>query len=106
MFKNIKADIKRHVGGRDEYSGRNHKVTPRVLIYLIFEQGIWAIMIYRFGRCVRGGRIPVVSLLFRILAFLLFKLTEVITGISLPASARIGKGLYDSSSLSFGFNHK
>lgn len=35
-----------------------------------------------------------VSFLLKIFAFLLFKLTEMITGISLPASAQIGKGLY------------
>lgn len=84
MFNNLKADIKRHVKSPRD----------RENIYVIFEQGIWAVAVYRFGRWARGARIPVVSLILRIVAFLLFKITEIVTGISLPASARIGKGLY------------
>ena len=84
MLDNLKADIKRYV--KDPRTKEN--------IYLIFEQGIWAVAVYRFGRWVRGARIPVISFLFKIVAFLLFKLTEIIAGISLPASADIGKGFY------------
>ena len=84
MLDNLKADIKRYV--KDPRTKEN--------IYLIFEQGIWAVAVYRFGRWVRGVRVPVISSLFKIVAFLLFKLTEIIAGISLPASADIGKGFY------------
>lgn len=63
-------------------------------IYLLFEQGLWAVAVYRFGKWVRTVRIPVVSTILKAAAFLAFKLTEVLTGISLPASASIGPGLY------------
>lgn len=57
------------------------------------EQSIWAIAVYRFGR--RNDRRP--SGLLRWfknrLYWLAFRLTETITGISLPKSATIGPGL-------------
>ncbi len=81
MFNNFKADIKRYTQLKKS-------------IYTLFEQGLWAIAVYRFGREVRKARLPVISFLLKIFAFLLFKLTEIFTGISLPASAQIGKGFY------------
>lgn len=81
MCTNFKADLARYK--RD--SGN---------IYLIFEQGLWAIAVYRFGRWVRKFPVPVISHLLKIFAFLLFKQMEIVTGISLPASAEIGKGFY------------
>ncbi len=83
MFKNLRSDFKRYT--------QNSSGFP---IYVFFEQGLWAIIVYRFGRQVRGIKIPVIALLLKMLAFLLFKFIEVITGISLPASAEIGKGFY------------
>ncbi len=84
MFDNIKADIKRYLKDPDS----------RKSIYVLFEQGLWAIMVYRFGRWVRTVKVPVVSFLLKIIAFFLFKLMEIVAGVSLPASAVIGKGFY------------
>ena len=84
MFENIKADIKRYI--KDPGDKKN--------VYVLFEQGLWAVMVYRFGRWVRCIKVPILSHLLKILAFLLFKLTEIVSGISLPASAEIGKGFY------------
>ncbi len=82
MCKNLKADIARYI--KDPQDPNN--------IYLLFEQGIWATAVYRFGRWVKTIKIPIVSLILKIFAFLLFKSAEISTGISLPASAEIGKG--------------
>ena len=84
MFPNFTADIQRFI--KDPHDKRN--------IYIIFEQGLWAIAVYRFGRWVRTIPVPIVSHILKVVAFLLFKLMEMITGISLPASANIGKGFY------------
>jgi len=57
------------------------------------EQSIWAIFIYRFGRRVlnrRPGLVRNVQLKFY---WLLFRLVETVTGISLPLEAQIGPGL-------------
>lgn len=82
MWENFKCDLKRY---------QNLETKG---VYLFFEQGLWAITVYRFGRWARSVNIPIISFLIKFLAFLLFKLTEVLTGISLPASADIGKGFY------------
>jgi serine O-acetyltransferase len=79
MFNNLKFDFKRY-----------GKFSP----YHLFEQGIWAIIIYRFGRWVRSVRIPLVNIILKLIAFLLSKIIEITTGISIPASVQIGKGFY------------
>ena len=79
MFFNLRADLRRY-----------GSFTP----YLIFDQGIWAIIVFRFGSWVNALRIPVLRLLLKIIAFFLFKMIEIITGISIPASVKIGKGFY------------
>ncbi|MCR4337150.1 MAG: serine O-acetyltransferase [Candidatus Omnitrophica bacterium] len=84
MFPNLSADIQRYI--KDPHDRRN--------IYLVFEQGIWALVVYRFGRWVHSIHIPLISFILKLIAFLLFKLTEILTGISIPASTDIKKGLY------------
>ena len=84
MFPNLSADIQRYIS--DPQDRRN--------LYLFFEQGIWAIVVYRFGQWTHAFKISVISIILRIIAFFLFKMTEILTGISIPASAKIGKGLY------------
>ncbi len=83
MGGDFRADVRRYTG-----AGGTRRV------YLLFEQGLWAIAVYRFGRWCRGVRIPLIGFLLRAAAFLMFKFMEIVTGISLPASARIGKGFY------------
>lgn len=57
------------------------------------EQSLWAIWVYRFGRRVDrrppGLRRRVLLRLY----WLLFRIAETVTGISLPKSCAIGKGL-------------
>jgi len=64
--------------------------TPRAFLK---EQSLWAIWVYRFGR--RVDRRPVGfrrDILLRVY-WLLFRIVETLTGISLPKSCAIGKGL-------------
>src|SRR4051812_23883431 len=57
------------------------------------EQSIWALAVYRFGR--RNDRRPpgLVRRLHDRVYWLAFRITETLTGISIPKSARIGPGL-------------
>jgi serine O-acetyltransferase len=57
------------------------------------EQSIWAVWVYRFGR--RADQCPDGLLKHALtrLYWLLFRVTETVTGISLPKSASIGPGL-------------
>jgi serine O-acetyltransferase len=57
------------------------------------EQSIWAIAVYRFGRRVDARRPGLRRRALERLYWLLFRLAETLTGISLPKSARIGPGL-------------
>lgn len=57
------------------------------------EQSIWAVWVYRFGRRLdRNSSYPTAWILSKIY-WLLFRVVETITGISLPKSADIGPGL-------------
>ena len=84
MFENLKMDIQRHIAPPKDPKN----------IYLLFEQGIWAVAVYRFGVWVRKIRVPIISFLLKVFAYLLFKFMEITTAVSLPASAVIGKGFY------------
>ena len=87
MFENLTSDIRR-------YTKESQGLFDKANFYILFEQGLWAIVIYRFGRWVRTIRIPIVVYVLKIIAFILFKFAEIATGISLPASVQIGKGFY------------
>lgn len=83
MFKNLKADLERYKAE-----------TLKQKIYVLFEQGFWAVVIYRLGQWTATIRIPIIGFILRFIAFLLFKMIEMTTGISIPSSAKIGKGFY------------
>jgi serine O-acetyltransferase len=57
------------------------------------EQSIWAIFVYRFGRRVLGRKPTLLRNLQLKLYWLLFRIAETLTGISLPLGAEIGPGL-------------
>lgn len=57
------------------------------------EQSIWAIWVYRFGRRNDARPEGLVKKMGTLLYWLLFRIVETFTGISLPKSAVIGGGL-------------
>lgn len=56
-------------------------------------QGFWAMAVYRFGRARYAISWPLLRKPFSLLYKLLFKLTQVITGIELPCEVPVGRGL-------------
>jgi serine O-acetyltransferase len=60
---------------------------------LLREQSLWAIWIYRFGRRVDRRRDTAWKKCLLFYYWCLFRLVETATGISLPKSSTIGKGL-------------
>lgn len=82
MFETIRADLARFKEEADT-SG-----ALRVLVRGMMSQGFQAILVYRFFRWFHIRGIPTQP--FR---FLFERLTEIMTGISIPAEADIGKGL-------------
>ena len=59
---------------------------------LLKEQSLWAIWVYRFGRRLEQ-RPAAIRKMLSPLYWLLFRMVETVTGISLPKSCVIGKGL-------------
>jgi len=57
------------------------------------EQSIWAIWVYRFGRRVEKRKNGPIKSMQSKCYWLLFRLAETVTGISLPKGAEIGSGL-------------
>jgi serine O-acetyltransferase len=88
MFDSIKADIKRYVKSDD------NKIRVKALFYLIFTQGAWAIIVYRYGAWCREIKFSLIGPLLRLSYFFLNKFIEISTGISISSDAKIGKGLY------------
>jgi serine O-acetyltransferase len=61
----------------------------------VFNPGMWAVLGYRFCRWVHTSRAPwLIKKLLNFVARLVDLLVRVTTAITLPASARIGPGLY------------
>lgn len=71
MFKNIRADFETH--------GSN-----------IGSQGFWAMVTYRFGRWRYTITWPLLRKFFSLLYKILYKITQIMTGIELPCEAKIG----------------
>jgi serine O-acetyltransferase len=57
------------------------------------EQSIWAICLYRYGRRVLSRRRGILQRIELKLYWLMFRIVETLTGISLSLEARIGPGL-------------
>ena len=82
----------RHI--RRDY--RRYAMTGDAPLRTVFlSQGFWASCVYRLCRAMlHGARPRFARRLLYPLAALLQKLTEIVTGISLPPDCRIGEGLY------------
>jgi serine O-acetyltransferase len=57
------------------------------------EQSIWAVWLYRIGRRLHLGRRGPLKWFAEKIYWLVFRLIETLTGVSLPMQARIGPGL-------------
>lgn len=61
---------------------------------LFFTQGFWAIFQYRIANSVYKLRIPIIKQLLQMICLIWQKWIEIMTGISIPASAKIGHSFY------------
>ena len=83
----LKEDLKRYLRG-------NQKCIENLKMVL-FTQGIWATIIYRFGSWCHCRKRKTIFIKTALCFFtILQKIIEITTGISLPFTAKIGKGLY------------
>lgn len=85
MFKKIKKDIAKY----KMYSGKS------ALLLVLTQQGLWAIITYRFYNHIYESKVP--SFLKKIMLFfgvIAQKWIEIVTGIQLPYSAKVGNSFY------------
>jgi serine O-acetyltransferase len=83
FFTLIKSDYKKY----KKYGGN-------FVIIVFFTQGFWAIIQYRLAHVVYKLRIPVIKQVLQVICLLWQKIIEMTTGISIPASAKIGGSFY------------
>lgn len=57
----------------------------------IGAQGLWAMVVYRFGRWRYGVKPAIVRKFFSLMYKILFKFIQIITGIELPCEVVVGK---------------
>lgn len=89
MLKNLREDLDRYF-----YLGGIDSVFSKMKI-IALTQGIWAIIVYRMGSwCVNAKQQKPYLGLVLPLVTVFQKLVEIMTGISLPFTCKIGKGLY------------
>jgi len=89
MFIIIKADIRRYVATEDI------NTRTKFLLILPFAYSLWSVLSYRFGRWARYEcKIPVISLLLKILSRIIHEFVMLLTHIQIPFGVTIGKGLY------------
>jgi serine O-acetyltransferase len=90
MLSDLRADLQRYTGLIED--------GPQSGLHawrgLVETQGVWAISVYRFGRWANEEAPPSLRLAAKAAYLGAFKLAEILTGVSLPARARIGKGFY------------
>jgi len=89
MLADLRADLARYTGLAQE-----RMPTLRVLRSLAEAQGVWAITAYRFGQWANDEAPRPLRKLAKAAYLGVFKAVEIMTGVSLPAHAQIGPGLY------------
>jgi serine O-acetyltransferase len=89
MLADLRADIAR-------YTSLVREPMPRVRLWrsLAETQGVWAVSAYRFGQWANREAPAPLRKVAKAAYFGIFKLVEVLAGVSIPAHAEIGPGLY------------
>jgi serine O-acetyltransferase len=84
LFQLIQSDYKKH----QKYGGH-------FFVIIFFTQGFWAIFQYRIASYIYTNfRIPLLRQLLLFVCLIGQKIIEISTGISIPASAKIGHSFY------------
>src|SRR5438552_18317834 len=87
MLADLRADLERYTSLIREPIGK-----LRVWRSLAETQGVWAIVVYRFGRWANQEAPAPLRAPAKAAYLVGFKLAEILAGVSLPAHAPIAKG--------------
>jgi serine O-acetyltransferase len=84
LFKLIQSDYRKH----QKYGGH-------FFVIFFFAQGFWAVFQYRIANYIYTNvRIPIIRQLLLFLCLIGQKMMEIVAGISIPATAKIGHSFY------------
>ena len=83
QFRYLKEDF-----GRWDFS------SPRQYYYNFFEMGLWATFLYRLSRFLVLCKVPILKYPIHLLAWIVFKLNEIVLGVAISPLANIGPGLF------------
>lgn len=83
MIRNLPSDYKKY----RKYGGN-------FISILFFTQGFWAILQHRIAHSVYKMKIPILKQFLQLSCLIWQKNIEIFTGISIPASAKIGHSFY------------
>ncbi len=90
MFENIREDIARKMRGYgvrpEDQTFFRQRITP------LLELGTWAVIVYRFGRCVYGINIPVIRQVMIGIYLVINTICLMLTGIHIQRKSDIGPG--------------
>lgn len=85
MLKMFKSDLLKY----KRYSGKS------ATVLLLTQQGLWAIFVYRINNSIFNAKTPnLLKKIFLLIGLIFQKFIEIITGISIPYSAKIGNQFY------------
>ena len=90
MFENLREDINRAM--RETRTDPNWKPSLGKRLEVMVRHSTWPVVAYRFSRCARSVRIPVVKQLLQIFGLLFRKWVEVFTSVHIDVRADIGPG--------------
>ncbi|MFA5038113.1 MAG: serine acetyltransferase [Candidatus Omnitrophota bacterium] len=88
-----------------DMSRRDHK-SPKSVFYDLFDGSMWAVIFYRLSRALFLVNVPILKYLSRFSGFIVFKLSEILFGVSLPPSVEIGPGLFIGHTGLLVFHHE
>jgi len=89
MFDNVKSDVNRYIKTEEVSRFRD------MIGLLFFNQSLWVILSYRFGRYIRiRFNIPIIKLMLKISTRIFHEMLCLLTGIQISFETKIGPGLY------------
>lgn len=88
----VRADLLRYCEPGQRYQ-QTRLCWRSVAVALLNEQGLWAVLEYRFRQWAHVFGFPL-NIPLRAISFITRKIVEIVTGISLDSSSRFGPGLY------------
>lgn len=92
MFPNVKTDAQLTFLLQDLRRWKSYSFEEA--FYSFFELGVWATILFRISRALYLIDIPIFKILFRIVAFFIYKFSEIFLGVALSPGINIGPGLY------------